>query len=240
MATRKKTKQPISKARGIEPAREEPTTTRDSRGRGRPRSETSRQAILRAAYQVLQEHGLRAATVDAIARKAGVSKATVYRWWSCKESVIMDGYLEAVQGRLPFATEGPLANVVRQQMKATVDFFHSADGRLLTQLVTAAQEDKALAVAFRERFLLPRREAAKKVLRQAIASGAWTPGPAAEVYSRRDGHAQPATDGDELEDALNVVVDMLYAPLYYRLLVGHGALDDDFIDALVGHVFANC
>jgi AcrR family transcriptional regulator len=54
------------------------------RRRGRPRSEKSKAAILAAAGELLLEHGLDAVSMDVIAERAGVSKATIYRWWPTK------------------------------------------------------------------------------------------------------------------------------------------------------------
>jgi len=58
--------------------------------RGRPRSETARAAILDAADVLLLARGLDAVSMDAIAERAGVSKATIYRWWPTKEALALD------------------------------------------------------------------------------------------------------------------------------------------------------
>jgi AcrR family transcriptional regulator len=58
--------------------------------RGRPRSARAREAILGAAAALLLEHGLAAVSMDAVAARAGVSKATIYRWWPTKESLALD------------------------------------------------------------------------------------------------------------------------------------------------------
>jgi len=58
--------------------------------RGRPRSEKARQAILHAAAELLLNHGLGAVSMDTVAERAGVSKATIYRWWPTKETLALD------------------------------------------------------------------------------------------------------------------------------------------------------
>src|ERR1700674_4545770 len=58
--------------------------------RGRPRSESSQRAILRAADELLLEHGLSSISMDAVAERAGASKATIYRWWPSKELLALD------------------------------------------------------------------------------------------------------------------------------------------------------
>lgn len=60
---------------------------------GRPRSEKTKQAILSAAYDLLLENGFGAVTIEKIAERAGVSKATIYKWWSNKAAVVMDAFL---------------------------------------------------------------------------------------------------------------------------------------------------
>ena len=63
--------------------------------RGRPRSEARKQAILQAAFELLGEHGLDATSMDAVADRAGVSKATIYRWWDSKELLALDALYAA-------------------------------------------------------------------------------------------------------------------------------------------------
>src|ERR1039458_10796037 len=58
--------------------------------RGRPRSERARKAILEAAAELLLARGLSAVSMDAVAEQAGVSKATIYRWWPTKETLALD------------------------------------------------------------------------------------------------------------------------------------------------------
>ena len=69
--------------------------------RGRPRSEKAHKAILDAAAELLLARGLSAVSMDAVAERAGVSKATIYRWWPTKETLALDAlYTE-------WATVGP-------------------------------------------------------------------------------------------------------------------------------------
>jgi len=58
--------------------------------RGRPRSARAHEATLEAAAGLLLERGLDAVSMDAVAARAGVSKATIYRWWPTKESLALD------------------------------------------------------------------------------------------------------------------------------------------------------
>src|ERR671910_2923677 len=73
---------------------------------GRPRSERAHHAILQAANELLESDGFAAVTMEAIAERAGVSKATIYRWWPNRAAVGMDGFLSIVSSQGPFQHTG--------------------------------------------------------------------------------------------------------------------------------------
>src|SRR5919112_2209299 len=77
-----------------------------SRPPGRPRSERAHRAILQAANELLESEGFASVTVEAIAERAGVSKATVYRWWPNRAAVVVDGFLSIVSFAVPFPHTG--------------------------------------------------------------------------------------------------------------------------------------
>ncbi len=95
------------------------------RGRGRPRDEVARSRILEAALEVLELHGFSNATCDAIAERAGASKATIYRWWPNKAAVLIEALREAVALELPFPDTGD----VRKGHPGSVGKFHHAADR---------------------------------------------------------------------------------------------------------------
>src|SRR5438046_9932183 len=70
------------------------------RPRGRPRSDASKEAILRAAYRLLKKRGIASVSAQELARQAGVSTATLYRWWKSKEAVMLDAFLARVKPAL--------------------------------------------------------------------------------------------------------------------------------------------
>src|ERR1700739_2870432 len=88
-----------------------------SRGRGRPRDEVARGRILEAALAVLEEQGFASATCDAIAERAGASKATIYRWWPNKAAVLLEALREAVAQELPFPDTGDVHEDIRLQLR---------------------------------------------------------------------------------------------------------------------------
>ena len=186
--------------------------TAEAAQRGRPRSERARKAILEAAAELLLARGLSAVSMDAVAERAGVSKATIYRWWPTKETLALDAlYTEwaAVQPRpaghrlaargsaLPAAPVGPAGG-------------SRPYGRVVAALLTEAQTDPVFAAEYRDRFVEPRRQQGREIFGRAIGRG--------EV---------PA------DTKVEVALDLLYGPLYHRLLHGHAPLNDRFVRDVV-------
>ena len=186
-----------------------------SRPPGRPRSERARRAILQAANELLESEGFAALTVEAIAERAGVSKATVYRWWPNKAAVVMDSFLSTVSSEVPFPHTGHAQEDIRLHMRRLTEAFSGKMGRTVAALIAEGQGDPELAEALCSRWLSVRRAEAQEILEQGMARG-------------------------ELREDIDpeVAVDSLYGPIYYRLLVGHAPLKEDFADALADHVFA--
>ena len=82
---------------------------------GRPRSESARRAILQASLDLLRRQGIAGVTAEAIAERAKVSKATLYRWWPCAAATAMEAFFEEVFSRLRTRTTCcPLDNTSRR------------------------------------------------------------------------------------------------------------------------------
>jgi AcrR family transcriptional regulator len=189
-----------------DPERRIPTSER--------RSERAAAATRLAALDLLRERGYQALTVDAIAERAGVSKATIYRWWPNKQAVLMDAFLEASAGEIDWPDTGDLRRDMRDQVGRLVEAFTDTPlEQTMRTLIAEGQHDPALAQAYRERWLAPRRAIARGALERGVARGELPPG----------------TNCDRLLDAL-------YGPVYYRLLLGHDEADEAFLDWLVDHV----
>lgn len=183
------------------------------RGRGRPRDEEARTRILHASLEALEELGYPGVTCDAIAVRAGASKATIYRWWPHKEAVMLEALREAVAQELPFPDTGCLADDIHIQLRNFVKLLNSPRGRVFKGMVAAAQSDAQVAEAFRSIWVLPRREFARRGI------------------ARYRSELKPGVD-------LNLLLDAIYGPLYYRLLIGHEPLTIEFADQLAGMVLA--
>jgi AcrR family transcriptional regulator len=177
-----------------------------SNSAGRPRSEAAHAAILNAALRLVTKRGFRAVTVNEIAAEAGVGKMTLYRHWPNKAALVMDSLLALIGSETAFPKAKSALESLRLQLNLQVAFFRSQRGNLIRSLVAEVQSDADLAVAFRERWLIPRREGVRQTILQAISEGS----------IRKD-----------LD--MDTAIDLLYGPLYYRLLLGAGLLDEQFV-----------
>src|ERR1019366_1796448 len=111
--------------------------------RGRPRSEKARQAILEAAAELLLARGLSAVSMDAVAEQAGVSKATIYRWWPTKETLALDAlYAEWAAARPSPRDTGSLRGDLLSLLRPSARLARSPpDGAVLAAPTTHAQTE---------------------------------------------------------------------------------------------------
>ena len=181
-----------------------------SRAPGRPRCPATHQAILDAANNLLDEVGFANMSLEGIAARAGVGKATIYRRWPNKASVVMDAFLAATSKENPFLNTASAREDIRRQMRSVVKVLNGPRGQTIATLIGVVQADNELAEAFRTRFVAVRREQAKDVLKRGIANGEFKP-----------------------EMDLESVLDCLYGPLYFRLLIGHEKASTKYADQLV-------
>jgi len=182
---------------------------------GRPRSEHARTAILRRTLKILGESGFSDLTIEDVAERAAVGKATVYRWWPNKGALIADAFASSTTRKLRFPDTGSLGTDMSRQMCQLVKVFSSRRGRIVAAILAAGQTDKELIAAFRERFLKPRRQEAYATLRRGIQRG----------ELRKD------VDQD-------LLLDSLYGPIYMRFLIQHDRLTPEFIDHLCALVLS--
>jgi AcrR family transcriptional regulator len=184
------------------------------RTRGRPRDEVTRQRILRAALELMEESTFAQVTAEAIAERAGAGKATVYRWWANKAAVVIEAFREAVTPELPFPDTASLRDDLRTQARNFAGVLASSKGKMLRSFIVAARSDPDVAAAFRSIWSVPRRKEAKKMLR------------------RKQTHGQLRKDVD-----LDLVLDALYGPLYYRFLVKNEPPARKYAESLADLVF---
>jgi AcrR family transcriptional regulator len=187
----------------------------EEKRRGRPRSEKAHAAILEAATELLLERGLERVSMDEVAERAGVSKATIYRWWPSKQTLALDAlYHEWDTSRRELPDTGSLRADLLALLRPWMRRIRARpNGRVVAELVAEAQTDPEFASVYRARFVAPRREPARALLLRAIDRGKLPP------------------DSD-----IELALDLVYGPLYHRLLHGHAALNDRFLRDLVDTV----
>jgi AcrR family transcriptional regulator len=179
------------------------------------RNERSRKAILRAAYELCAEGGYERTSVEAIAARAGVGKQTIYRWWPSKGAVVMDALNDVVGAVSDFPDSGDVIADLRQQMTAVSKLLSSPDfGPVYTGVIGAAQSDAAVAEALARDIVNPRVDACRKRLERA----------------REQGEIRPGVD-------LDVAVELLYGPIYHRLLLHTRPLAPDQITTVLELAF---
>jgi AcrR family transcriptional regulator len=181
----------------------------ETRGPGRPRDEEARKRLLKAASDLLEEVGFGSVTVDLIAERAGASKATVYRWWPDKASVLIEAFRDAVSPNFPFSDTGSLARDIKNQLCRFSRFLQTGRGRLLVAFVVGAQGDREVAAALRDYWIAPLRKRGTAVL---------------------DGYRKRGELPDGID--LDLVQDMMYAPLYYNLLTGYSSITEEYAEML--------
>jgi len=184
------------------------------RGRGRRPADEVRTDVRRAVQELLWNEGSAAVTYENVARRAGVSKTTLYKWWPSKGALALDGYFHAVRAPLAFRDTGNIRADLIDQLR---QFAHittaTAAGKILTELIGQSQTDEELAAAYRARYSAERRRLAVQRLRRA----------------QQVGQIRPDVD-------LQVLVDQLWGAVYHRLLIPDEPITDEFLTALVGNL----
>jgi AcrR family transcriptional regulator len=185
----------------------------EQRQRGRPRSERARTAILAAAAELLLGEGGETVSMDDVAEAAGVSKATIYRWWPSKETLALDALLDEWEGdpattlRATGSLRGDLLALIRPWVRR---LRRRPYGRVVAGLLAETHSDSAFADTYRARFVAVRRDPARAVLARAIEHG----------------ELPAATD-------IDLALDLVFGPIYHRLLHGHAPLTERFAVEIV-------
>jgi AcrR family transcriptional regulator len=163
--------------------------------------------------ELLEQSSFAEITADAIAERAGASKATIYRWWPNKDAVLVEALRETVAQELPFPDTGDLRQDIRLQIENFIKLLSGRRGRIFTAFVAAAQSDPEVADTFQRVWREPRREHSKAVLER-----------------HRGKQMRPDAD-------LEMVLDAMYGPLYYRLLTGNRKFGERYAELLTQIIF---
>ena len=177
---------------------------------GRPRSQQSRAAVLRATSELMREVGLRAMTTEDIAARSGASKATIYKWWPNKYAVAVEAFLSQMAVESADPDTGSAREDFRLALRGLIHFYTGENGRAYAHLVGEAQFDPKIGAELRDHLVGSRRELVRA------------------IWDRGVGRGELRADVDP-----EVAIDLIFGPAMYRLVAGHAPLDDTAAEAVV-------
>ncbi len=182
--------------------------------RGRPRSEASRKAIIESTVSLIESLGYEKLKIVDIAKAARVGKQTIYRWWSSKAELVIEAVLEDAREYVAVPATGSLSEDLRELIRASCRRVSTdASKNMLSGLLMAGRKDSKTLKLFREQFIESRRDVIRKIFRK---------------HSKEEG----------LKSNINVelIMDLIFGAMWYRLLMEHAPLDDNFADELIDHI----
>lgn len=183
--------------------------------RGRPRSTECHGAILESVLQLMQKEGYNAVTIEGVARHAGVGKQTIYRWWGSRAELILEAFANHAADVVPTPDRGTLREDLEVFIAAGFKRLFKGYGEIMRGLMADAILDPEFNKILREAFILRRRAATKEILKRGIERG------------------EIAKDTD-----MDLMIDMLFGPVWFRLLVQHAKLDATFARQIIDAVLA--
>jgi AcrR family transcriptional regulator len=177
---------------------------------GRPRSTVADQAIRDATVDLFAERGFEGFSVEDVADRAGVSKATVYRRYPSKVDLVVDAASCLTADEVTFPDTGNLRDDVHGLARSLVETFRTSPaGRVMPVMTFERRRYPELDAGYR-RFLADRKARTRELLRRGIERG----------------ELPPDTD-------VAVMGGMLVGPIFYRLMITQEPMDDAFVDGLV-------
>lgn len=183
--------------------------------RGRPRSAATTRAILESAYRLMAETGAAAASIEAIARRSGVSKMSIYKWWPSREALLIDAFLDHAETMLPLPGRGTPAEQLRAHAERYAAALGEEFGRVQLAVIAECIAGTGSAAIFHERYIALRRAA----ITAMIAAG------------QKDGSITAAGAPETLFDAI-------YGGLFYRSVFRIAPLTPAYARELVELVLA--
>ena len=189
--------------------------TSDMPRRGRPRRAEARPAIIEATLELLAERGFQAATMDAIAERAGVGKNTIYRRWASKEELVADAIHHLSPEPTVLEGERIYDVLLHQIQEVSANFADPLLGQILRGLLGELHRNPEFAAAWGERVARPYRQAIDELLRVAI----------------KEGELREGVDPD-------LIADLLVSPPFVRIVFPFGLAEvstqyaEDLLDAI--------
>src|ERR1700677_904200 len=179
---------------------------------GRPRSDAavSHAEILDAVSELLKEKPARDLTMDAVAKRAGVGKPTLYKWWPSKAALIMAMFHDRFNAILEVPEATSAEEALRTRVKHLVAQCNGLFGKVVADLIAEGPGDPSILKDLYESHIRPRRASTVADIERGITSGEFLGG----------------TDPELLLDAI-------VAPMYLRLLLRHPTLTEEYGNQLI-------
>jgi AcrR family transcriptional regulator len=177
---------------------------------GRPRDARADRAILETTLELIAERGIHAFRTEDVAARAGVGKGAIYRRYRSKDKLVTAAVAELVREEIGLPDTGSTRGDLLVLMREAVELYRSSmPAQLMPKVIGAMAEHPELARAVRDGFLAGRRAALSEVLRRGVERG----------------DLRPDLD-------LELALDVLGGPLFYRLLVTGGPLDEQLAEGV--------
>jgi AcrR family transcriptional regulator len=163
-----------------------------------------------AVYKLLKEKPARDLTMDAIAKRAGVGKPTLYKWWPSKAALIMAMFHERLAGKLEAPEATTAEEALRTRVRHLIAQCNGLFGRVVADLIAEGQGDPSILKELYESHIRPRRASTVADIERGVASGEFLAG----------------TDPE-------LLIDSIFAPVYNRLLLRYPPLTEEYGKQLI-------
>ena len=182
---------------------------------GRPRSAAadSHAAIMDAVYALLQETSVRELTMEAIAKRAGVGKPTLYKWWDSKAALVLTMFHERLAGEIKPSQKVTAEAAIRTRVRRLITEFQGLFGKVMAELIAEGQSDPEILRDLFDRHISSRRAATIADIERGKA----------------DGEFRADTDPE-------LLIDQIIGPIYYRMLLRFEPLTREYGDKLIDQV----
>lgn len=164
---------------------------------GRPRSDDSHRAILDSTRRLLTHMPVAQLSVEAIAKKAGVGKTTIYRWWPNKQAVVMDAVFSQPGFLNILPASASAFDGVKAQIEKLLRQLSGKNGRVVAEIIGEAQSDPEAIKALIAHFFQDRYNALARYVNEGKDRGEF------------------AADLD-----VEASIDMILGPIFFRLISG--------------------
>lgn len=166
--------------------------------------------MLAAASRLLHQRPVADIAIEAIAREAGRPKPLIYRHWPSRIALLVEAFVEETGPIVAMRREKSAIATLRTQVRRVGELFATETGRIACELIAVAAADPEAQTVVREALIEPRRA----WVREIVALG------------QQQGELRIDLDTEAF-------IDAVYAPFYYRLLVGHRPIDGTFADTVL-------